>query len=572
MEKWLHMVARLSPSATSHEANAALASLSDNLSSRFPAFYPKKEGWHFSARPLADEQTQNVRRWLYLAFAAVLSVLLIAGINVSGLLLIRGTARQSEMAVRLAIGATKLHLLQQMLTETAVLAFAGCLLGVVLALWAIRLVNLYGPLPQPTPLLSWALLCGPALALFSTLFAGLLPAWLSTRGGATRTFTRSGGWRSAIIAGQIALAVVLLFTAVQLNQSFLNLTRVPPGFEPQHVWTGALQLPSGSTNFFEPLLEELAGIPGVQSASGANAIPFNPSGIWTEPLQLPGRPKQTPPAEAQIGLAFPGYFEAMGIRLLRGRTFTSRDRTGALPVAVIDEELARRYFQGEDPLGKAIASGGSETLATIIGVVGSVHNSDLGGPSEPEVYYPEFQEHTEATYLVLRTTGDADPTAAVRKAIARLDPGVGLYDVQFMAARVSRSLELRRFLAFLLNGLAATGLLLAIVGLYGSLAHLVELRQREIGIRIALGATRARVLRLILVRGGIVVGLGLLAGVCGAVTAGRAVKSQLFGVELTDATVWIAVLGVILIAGAISAYLPAWRAARIDPSVALRHE
>jgi predicted permease len=365
---------------------------------------------------------------------------------------------------------------------------------------------------------------------------------------------------------------VLLFTAVELNQSFLNLTRVPPGFQPQHVWTGALQTPARSANFFEPLLEELAGIFGVQSASGANAIPFNPSGIWTEPLQLPGRPKQTPPAEAQIGLAFPGYFEAMGIRLLRGRTFTSRDRTGALPVAVIDEELARRYFQGEDPLGKAIASGGSETLATIIGVVGSVHNSDLGGPSEPEVYYPEFQEHTEATYLVLRTTGDADPTAAVRKAIARLDPGVGLYDVQFMAARVSRSLELRRFLAFLLNGLAATGLLLAIVGLYGSLAHLVELRQREIGIRIALGATRARVLRLILVRGGIVVGLGLLAGVCGAVTAGRAVKSQLFGVELTDATVWIAVLGVILIAGAISAYLPAWRAARIDPSVALRHE
>jgi ABC-type antimicrobial peptide transport system permease subunit len=188
------------------------------------------------------------------------------------------------------------------------------------------------------------------------------------------------------------------------------------------------------------------------------------------------------------------------------------------------------------------------------------------------VYYPEFQEQTEATYLVLRTMGDLDPTPAVRRAIAKLNPAVGLFDVQFMDSRLSRSLELRRFLAFLLNGLAITGLLLAIVGLYGSLAHLVELRRREIGIRIALGATRARVVRLILLRGGIVVGLGLVAGACGAVAANRAIKSQLFGVALTDASVWIAILGAILIAAGISAYLPAWRAARIDPAIALRHE
>jgi len=577
-EKWLHMIARLSPHVTAQKANSALDTIGSDLASRFPAFYPKKDGWHFGARPLATEQTEAIRRWLYLAFGAVLAVLLIASINVGGLLLIRGTARQGEIAIRLAMGAGKFRMIRQMLTETGVLAFSGCLSGLIVALWAIHLVNLYGPMAQPTPRRSWALIVAPALALLSTLFAGLLPALLAARlpveqtlkGGATRTSTRGGSWRNAIVAAQIALAVALVFTAVEMNRSFLNLTRVPAGFQPRYVWTGAMDLPK--TGYFEPLLEELASIPGVQSASSANAIPFNPSGIWTEQLRLPGRPKGSTPPEAQIGLALPGYFEAMGIPLLRGRTFTLRDRAGSVPVAVIDEELARRYFPDDEAVGKLIASGGANTPATIIGVVGSVHNGDLSGPHEPEVYYPELQERAEAMYLVLRTTGDADPTAAVRKAIAKFDPGVALYDVQFMEARVGASLELRRFVAFLLNGLAIVGMLLASVGLYGSLAHLVELRQREIGIRVALGATRAQVVQMILARAGSVIAAGLMAGALGAAVAGRAVQSQLFGVKLTDAAIWIGVLGVILIAGAVSAYFPAWRAARIDPSVALRHE
>jgi putative ABC transport system permease protein len=588
LEKWLHMIVRLSPDATPLKTKSALQAISDELASTFPSFYPKNDGWYLTTRQLGDEQTEAIRRWLYLAFGAVFSVLLIACINVSGLLLIRATARNGEVAVRMAIGATKYRIVLQILTETSVLVFLGCIVGFLFAIWAVHLVNLYGPLAQPTPVQSWTLLFALALALMSTVSAGLLPALLTAnlpvvqalKGGATRTSTRGGGWRNGIVSAQIALAVALIFTATQLSRSFLNLTRVPAGFKQLHVWTGAIDLPSRSyvadqtwnVRFFEPLLGELASLPGVEAASGANAIPFNPSGVWTEELQLPERPKTTPPPEAQISITFPGYFEAIGIPLLRGRTFTNRDRAGSPLVAMIDEELAHRYFPEEEPVGKLIGSGGASTPARIIGIVGSVHNSDLGGPHEPEVYYPALQERTESTYLVLRTKGDVNPTVAARKAIAKFDPGVALYDVQPMDERVVASLELRRFVAFLLNGLAISGMVLAVVGLYGSLAHLVELRRREIGIRVALGAKHSQVVQMILARGAIVVASGLIAGTLGAVIAGLAIRSQLFGVGLTDVVTWISVLGAILIASVISACFPAWRAARIEPSVALRHE
>ncbi len=588
LEKWLHMVVRVSPDVNSQRTESALQAIGGTLAASFPSFYPKNDGWHFMTRQLGDEQTQAIRTWLYLAFGAVFSVLLIACINVSGLLLIRATARNREVAVRIAIGATKYRIVRQMLTETSVLVFFGCILGFLFAMWAVHLVNLYGPLAQPTPIQSWTLFFALALALISTICAGLLPALLTAKlpveealkGGATRASTGGAGWRNGIVVVQIAVAVALVFTAAVLSRSFLNMMRVPAGFEQVHVWTGAIDLPgqgyvadqSWNTKFFEPLLGELASLPGVEAASGANAIPFNPSGVWTEQLQLRDRPKMNPPPEAQISIAFSGYFDTIGIPLLRGRTFTNRDRAGSPLVAVIDEELAHRYFPAEEPLGKLIGSGRASTPARIIGVVGSVHNSDLGGPHEPEVYYPELQERTESTYLVLRMRGDVDPTAAVRKTIAKFDSGVALYDVRPMDERVAASLKLRRFVAALLNGLGITGMVLAVVGLYGSLAHLVELRQREIGIRVALGAMQSQIVRMILARGGIVVASSLVAGTLGAVIAGFAVRSQLFGVQLTDASAWVSVLGVILVAAAIAACFPAWRAARIEPSLALRHE
>jgi predicted permease len=588
MEKWLHMMARLRPGVSMKQASAGLQAISANLGARLPSFYPRKDGWQFAAKQIGDEQTSSIRPWLYLAFGGVLSVLLIACVNVSGFLLIRGTARTAEIAVRRALGASARRIVEQILTETGLLALFGCGFGLLLSFSAVDLINRYGPLTQPVAVRAESLLFALGVALVSTVISGLVPARQiagspveqAAKSGSTRTATKDGGLRYALVAAQIAFAVGLTFTAIQLNRSFLNLTRVPAGFEQAHIWTGALTLPSGhytasqswNTRFFEPLLKRLADIPGVQSASSGNALPFNPSGVWTEALRLPGHAKTIPPPEAQIGLVFPRYFETMGIPLRRGRTFTEHDRDGVPPAAVIDEELARRYFPGENPLGKSIASGGAATPARIVGVVGSVHNNDMGGPRHPEVYYPELQERTEATYLVLRTIGDVDPTAAVRRVIAALDPDVALFDVQTMQDRVEKSLNIRRFIAFLLNGSAFIGLVLAIAGLYASLAHVIELRRREIGIRIAIGATQSQIVRMILARATIIVAGGLLAGSAGAIAAGQAIRTQLFGVKITDASTWIGVLGLVLIASVLVTWFPAWRAARIEPAVALRSE
>ncbi len=346
IEKWLHMVARLAPAVSAERAAAALNSATADLGARFPTFYPTKDGWHFTAQPLADELTEHIRRWLYLAFGAVGAVMLIACINVSGLLLIRGTARQTEISIRLAVGASRLRIVRQLLTETALLAFGGCLFGTCAAIAAIRFINLYGPLRQPTPIVSWALLFAPLMAILGTWIAGLIPAF-----GAIRLRSGSTKGRDVVVAGQIALALTLLFTAAQLNRSFLNLTHQPPGFKARVFGVARLACPAGITRhrkvgtpissrrcwsnwprspeFKSPLA---AMFPSTRAASGPRHSTCRAGA------------KQSPPPEAQIGLSFPDYFAAMQIPLVLGRTFTKEDRADSQRVAVIDEELSRRYF------------------------------------------------------------------------------------------------------------------------------------------------------------------------------------------------------------------------------------
>ena len=588
MEKWLHMVARLAPNVSAARANAALENITSQLAAQFPAYYPAKDGWHFTFRQLADEETEAIRRWLYVALGAVASVLLISCINVSGLLLIRGAARSGELAIRSAVGATRSRIVQQQLTETGLLVFVGCVLGLFAASWGLHLVNLYGPISQPVPMSEPTIIVSLTMIVFCTFGAGLAPAVLAARllaeqtlkSSATRTSTGGATFLTGVVAVQLAFAIALIFTATQLNRSFLNLTNVPTGFEPRRLWTGAVTLPSHhshaagqsqNTNFFQPLLTTLRTLPGVQSVSGG-PVPFNPSGVWTEEFRRPERPGITPHPEAQIGLAFPGYFETLGIPLIEGRCFTDRDRAGSQTVAVIDRDLARRYFPNEDPIGKLIASGGAPAPATIIGVVGTVHNSDLGGPTAPEVYYSALQESADETYLALRMSGDVDPSNDVRRVIAKLNSDAALYDTQFMEERVASSFRIRRFVTFLLSGVAAMGLTLAIIGLYGALSHLVELRRREIGIRVTLGAQQYQLVWMILRRAALILAAGISAGALIAAVAGFTIRSQLFGVSLTDSLTWIGALSSIATVSLIASFIPAWRAAHIEPSIILRDE
>ncbi|MBV9765888.1 MAG: ABC transporter permease [Acidobacteriaceae bacterium] len=585
-DKWLQMIARLAKGVGPEHAQAALMAVSHHLAQQYPAFYPENVGWHFTMQPLLEEQTKPIRVWLLLAFSAVLCVLLIACANVSGLLLIRSSARSGEFAIRAALGAARYRIIRQILGETALLVGAGCVLGLIFASWAVPLSNRYGPFLRNARVETETIIFVIAMAFLSTLVAGLVPAFVSARmpieqalkSGSTRTATRGSRWRYALVAGQIAVAITLIFTATLLSRSFLKLMQVSPGFSPDRVWSAAIALPQtqykneeADLRFFHRLQERIAALPGVERVSACTAPPFNASGVLTLNVSFPGRADRVNQPKAQVVAALPGYFETMKIPLQRGRAFTQQDLS--LRVVVIDEEFARIYFPREDPIGKQIGIGGEQDRPSrVIGIVANVENSGLGGPHKPEIYAPDPEEMSSSMYLVVRTKNDLDITSAVRNQLAALDPNVALFDVATMNERIAQSVKLRRFIAWLLNGFGAVGLLLAALGLYGSLAHLVELRRREIGIRMALGAVWQHVIRTVVAQGALVVTAGVLMGIAGAIFAGTLVRNQLFGVSTYDTVAWFAVSGILAVAAVLAAWFPAWRAVRIQPMETLREE
>ncbi len=585
-DKWLQMIGRLAPGVGLKQAQAGLLAISHQLGQQYPAFYPEKSGWHFTMQPLVEEQTKAIRVWLLLAFGAVLCVLLIACANVSGLLLIRFTARTGELAIRAALGAARYRIIRQILTETALLVGAGCVLGIILASWAIPLSNRYGPFVRNAHIETWTLIFVIAMAFLSTLVAGLLPALVSARlpieqalkSGSTRTASHGSRWRYPLVAGQIAVAVTLVFTAILLSRSFIKLMQVSPGFSPDHVWSAAVALPQtqykteeADLRFFRQLQEHITAIPGVERVSACTSPPFNASGVPAVNVYFPGRHEPTEQPKAQVVATLPGYFETMKIPILEARTFTAQDRANRL--LVVDEEFARVYFPHEDPIGKQIGVGGErDRPSRVIGVVANVENNQLGGPHKPEIYSPDPQELSSSMYLVVRTKNDVDITSAVRDQVAALDPKIAIFDVGTMDHRIAESMKLRRFIAALLNGFGGIGLLLAALGLYGSLAHLVEIRRREIGIRMALGALWQDVVRSVVIQGAFVITAGVLMGIAGATFAGTLVRNQLFGVKTSDTVTWCAVSGILALAAAIAAWVPAWRAVRIQPMEALREE
>ena len=583
-DKWLQMIARLTPGVSNEQANTRLAALSQEFGAAHPSDYPLKTGWHFSCQPLQDARTKDLRGWLLLAFGAVGCVLLIACLNVSVLLLVRASARRGELAVRAALGANRFRLVRQILAETGILALIGCGAGILLAMLLVRLSNQFGAMHRTTIEL-WMFAFCVGLCLLATILAGVLPAASfsrmsveqTLRATSPRSLGRESGWRRILVAGQIGIAIALLFTATALSHSFVKLLNVPPGFSPDHVWTGLVQLPerhqgNESAAFFSELVSRISALPGVESASACLTLPFSPSG-FTADLYFPGRPEAAIRPAARYNIILPGYTETMKIPLLSGRTFTAGDNAGAPLVAIVDESFVQKYFASENPIGKLVANNGRKDKAyTIVGVVGSVLNRDLAETQRPEIYVPAAQFPNSAVFLVARTHGDAKITSGVRDALRSMDNSVALFGVATMSDRILESVKLRRFVAWLLNSFALAGVLLAMLGLYGTLAHLVELRRREIAIRMALGAS-ARSVRSLVARHSLYIAVGgLIPGAILSFAAIRAARGFLFGISPLDGWTIAATLAGFLLLALLGSWIPVIRATRINALLALREE
>jgi predicted permease len=583
--KFLNMLARIAPGISFELANAMLGNVGHRLAAHYPDEYPEAAGWHFSMEPMLVEQTKDMRQWLLLAFGAVTSVLLIACTNVSGLLLVRATARGREFAVRAALGASSRRLVRQTLTETALLVLLACAAGLGLAFTSLRLINTYGPIHR-SQIEPWALVFALGLCVLSTLAAGLLPAILGSRpslepalkAGASRASTGQTRWRGVLVAGQISIAAVLLFVACALGRSFAKLLEVSPGFSPQRVWTAAVQLPRKSystdasrASFFLRLVDRIAALPGVESASAGVSLPFS-SGGYNEDLYFPARPGPPVRPAARVDQVLPNYFETLKIPRLKGRTFTLQDDRTSPPVVIVDEEFARVYFPGEDPIGKLVADNCChDQPATVIGVVRNVAVRDLGAPRRPEIYWPQLQQANSATFLVVRQSGQTDVTTSVREILHHEDPSVALFDVEAMPVRIMDSVKLRRFVAWLVNGFALVGLILAALGLYGTLAYLVQLRGREIAIRMAFGATPAVVARLVARYSMSLALAGLIPGALLCLLAGRFTQSFLFGVAPLDLWTMAATAAGLVLLVAFASWSPVARAATVD-TLAILHD
>jgi len=584
--KWLQMIAQLDPAFTPREANLALKEVSHSYAAAYPDVYPEPAGWHFSCEPMVMQQTAQIRRWLALACGAVFCVLLIACINASGMLLVQTIVRQHEWATRTSLGATPMRLVRQMSTEMGLLACVAFGLGLALAAVEVRLINAFGPI-RPVDVGPWTYGFALVAAIGSTFVAILLsmlelvrvPLDQSLRTGESRMATGRTGWRNILVAGQIAIAIALLFTAATLTRSFIKLLDAPLGFSTERMWSASVQLPDrGSSSgasaslFFQTLTTRISALPGVESAS-AGAIPFNPSGTRIVDLHFPGRPVPSVRPAAALNIVLPNYFSTLRIPFQAGRGFSEEDGPTTSGIAVIDRAFARTYFPNGEAIGRLVSTHATkEKPYMIVGIVGSVANDRLGEAPVPTLYLSQLQSGQSATYLVVREAPGQDVTAAVRDELRAMDSNVALFDIEHMVARVSHAVRVRRFVAWLVNGFAVVGLVLAALGLSVTLAHVVEGRRREIAIRMALGASRRRVQARFARHGAMIASAGLLPGLLLALIASQVTGSFLFGIRSLDIPSVLVTLGGFFVLAVLASWLPTVRAGRADPIMLLRDE
>ena len=584
-------LARLAAGASPQAASQEIASLAADMRREFG--YPRDWGQTLRAAPLREAVTGDVRQPLLILLGAVGVILLLAAVNLATLVLNRGLDRSRDMAVRAALGASRILLLRQTLVEQAVLAACGALAGLALARLALPVLVRQIPPEVPRvgeigldPVVFAVVL---ALATGLALLASLVPSYLATRPclnpllrQATTSTESRGRSRalSALVAAQVALAVVLGIGAGLLLRSLANLHAVDPGFSADRVLTFRVQTTSKhkalatGLPYLEQVVERVRALPGVATAGAIQHLPM--SGYsWTTSVQVEGRAPQPGVSPPVVAWRFTGwdYFGAMGIPTIDGRTFRAADRAGAPPVAIVNDAFRRRFFHDGRAVGQhvVLSAGTQPTRVEIVGVVGDVRHRGLDVAPEPEVYRPLAQTFMFPMAIVVRTASrPSDLAPAVRRAVVAIDPSVPVADLQPLSTLLVNSLGRPRLLARLLSVFAAVGLLLCAVGVYGSVAHCVRRQQREIGIRLALGATPGDVLRFVLRHGlGLAAG-GLAIGLPVALASSRVMRSLVFGLGPRDPFTFIALPLLVVAAVLAACYLPARRASRVDPATIVR--
>lgn len=600
-------IGRLKPGLTIDEAQARLTTMATELRRDFPTDYPPQAQWTIAIQPLQESLVGNVRPMLLALLGAVMLIVFIVSLNIANLLLARASGRQQEIAVRLALGASRGRMIRQMLTESVLLSLMGGLAGVLTAFSTLDFILRFVPssIPRLNEVrIDWVVLAfALAISLLTGLLFGLAPAIQSARSDLSlriREGARGSGYssktgrlRDALIVSELAFAVVLMVGAGLLLRTLRELLEQNPGFNPTHVVAANIWLPvpndpkadpyldlAKQTTFNRELLRRMQAIPGVDLAGLTSLLPTAvPDDNNNIAMIIEDRPfESSQDLRAERIRVSPDYFRVMQAPLVRGRFFMESDENGKEAVAIIDEATAFRYWPNQDPLGRRLRLGLNPTPAgtpqpwrTVVGIVKNIKSDGLDIDGVPHVYVPIYQNLDRNLGVVLRTSLPASLLEPeIRHEVQSIDPGLPVFHVSSMNEVIDSSLASRRFSADMVSGFAALAIFLASLGIYGLLAYMVGQRSREIGLRMALGAQPADIVKLILGKGVVVSAVGILVGVLCAASTASMMATLLYGVRPHDPVVFLAVPLLLLAVAILSSYIPAWRATKVDPMIALR--